>query len=139
MRDAGLRVIPLDDDLGEDPDLILEIRSPDGETIAQTEVTRIERSEGSKGLRVVLRQKNGVFTIEDRYVSLEEGSRQLRFDDYANQPAHTVRDALVFISSTAPPNIVTVRRKGAPARGASTDPNWGFTDWVPVSSPAAMR
>lgn len=127
LRDAGLRVIPLDDDLGEDPDLILEIRSPDGETIAQTEVTRIERSEGSKGLRVVLRQKNGVFTIEDRYVSLEEGSRQLRFDDYANQPAHTVRDALVFISSTAPPNIVTVRRKGAPARGASTDPNWGFT------------
>lgn len=127
LRDAALRVIPLDDNLGEDPNLILESRSPDGETVAQTEVTRVERSEGSKGLRVLLKQKNGVFTIEDRYVALEEGNRQLRFGDYSNQPAHEVRNALAFVDSTAPPNIVSVRRKGAPARSASIDPNWGIT------------
>lgn len=127
FTDASMRVIPLGDDVGEDPDLILESRSPDGEMIAQTEVTRIERSEGSKGLRVVLRQKNGVFTIEDRYVAAEGGKRQFRFGDYSNEPAVEVRDALTFVASAAPPNTVNVRRKGTPSRTARIDPNWDIT------------
>lgn len=127
LNDASVRVIPLGDEVGEDPDLILECRSPDGETIAQTEVTRIERSEGSKGVRIVLRQKNGLFTIEDRYVLAEGGKRQFRFGDYSNQPAHEVRDALAFVTSAAPPNTVSVRRKGAPPSSASPDPNWDIT------------
>lgn len=127
LTDAGLQIIPVNDASNEDPNLILEARSPSGEAITHTEVTRIERSEGAKGLRVVLRQTNEVFTIEDRYTSLKEGSRQLRFGDYMNQPAHEVRDALNFLTSAAPPNTVTIRRKGAPARSAITDPTWSFT------------
>lgn len=127
LKDAALRVFPLEDEVGEDPDLILEVRTPDGRSVAQTEVTRIARSQGAKGLRVVLRQKNGVFTIEDRYEGLKGGNRQFRFGDYSNQPAHEVRDALAFVALAAPPNTVSVRRSGAPARSASTDPNWGIT------------
>ncbi|WP_234058008.1 restriction endonuclease [Microbacterium sp. NFH-22A-Y] len=125
LKDAAMQVVSLGDDVGADPDLILESYTPEGEVIASTEVTRIERSEGSKGIRVVLRQRNNVFTVEDRYAPSEGGKRQFRFGDYSNQPALGVRDALAFISSAASPNTVRVRRKGAPARSASTDPNWG--------------
>lgn len=126
LTNAAMQVLPVGDEVGADPDLILDARSPDGEAVAETEVTRIERSEGSKGLRVVLQQKNNVFTIEDRYTASEGGKRQFRFGDYSNQPALDVRDALAFIASASPPNTVHVRRKGAPPRSASVDPNWNI-------------
>lgn len=128
LDNAAMRVLPVPGEGGDDPDLVLESRSSTGEPIAQTEVSRIERSEGTKGVRAVLRQKNGVFTIEDHYDLTQgaTGRRLFRFGDYSNQPALEVRDALAFIASALPPNVVTVRRKGAPARSASTDPNWNI-------------
>jgi len=124
LTNAVMKVLPADDEVGADPDLVLETRSPEGITIAETEVTRIERSEGAKGLRVVLQQKNNVFTIEDRYTGTEGGTRQFRFGDYSNQPALGVSDALAFVTSASSPNAVYVRRKGAPSLSATVDPNW---------------
>ncbi|MBN8204887.1 restriction endonuclease [Microbacterium esteraromaticum] len=124
LTNAAMQVLPVDDEVGADPDLILTVRTAEGVTIAETEVTRVERSEGTKGLRVVLQQKNNVFAIEDRYTASEGGKRQFRFGDYSNQPALDVRNALAFITSASPPNSVHVRRKGAPPLSATVDPNW---------------
>jgi hypothetical protein len=126
VTNAAMQVIPVGDEMGADPHLILATHSPEGETIAETEVTRVERSEGSKGLRVVLKQANNVFTLEDRYKVSEGGKRQFRFGDYSNQPVIEVREALAFIASASPPNTIHLRRKGAPPRSASVDPNWNF-------------
>ena len=126
LTNAAMRVLPVGDEVGADPDLILTARTGEGVAIAETEVTRVERSEGTKGLRVVLQQKNNVFTIEDRYTASEGGRRQFRFGDYSNQPALEVRDVLAFIRSASPPNTVYVRRKGAPPLSAAVDPNWNI-------------
>ena len=126
LTNAAMQVLPVDEEMGADPDLILATRSAEGVTIAETEVSRVERSEGTKGLRVVLQQKNNVFTIEDRYTASEGGTRQFRFGDYSNQPALDVRRALAFITSASPPNTVYVRRKGAPPLSATADPNWNI-------------
>ncbi|NHF63105.1 restriction endonuclease [Microcella pacifica] len=126
LTNAAMQVLPVGDEVGTDPDLILATHSAEGVTLAETEATRVERSEGTRGLRVVLQQKNNVFTIEDRYTASEGGSRQLRFGDYSNQPALDVQDALAFITSASPPNTVYVRRKGAPPLTATVDPNWNF-------------
>lgn len=126
LTNAAMQVLPVCDEVGADPDLILTVHTAEGVTIAETEVTRVERSEGTKGLRVVLQQKNNVFTIEDRYTASEGGKRQFRFGDYSNQPALDVRGALAFITSASPPNTVYVRRKGAPPLSATVDPNWNI-------------
>lgn len=126
LDNAAMQVLPIPGDVGDSPELVLQSRSPAGVPIAQTEVVRTERSEGAKGIRVVLRQQNNVFTIEDHYDLPRAGRRQFRFGDFSNQPALEVRDALAFIDSVTPPNVVTVRRKGAPARAGSTDPNWNI-------------
>ncbi|ONI61103.1 hypothetical protein ALI44B_11440 [Leifsonia sp. ALI-44-B] len=133
LTNAAMQVFPVGEEVGTDPDLVLATRSAEGLTIAETEVTRVERSEGTKGLRVVLEQKNNVFTIEDRYTASEGGKRQFRFGDYSNEPAQDVRDALAFIASASPPNTVHVRRNGAPPLSASIDPNWN------IDFPAEIR
>ena len=124
LANAAMQVLPVGDEMGADPDLVLAARSAEGVTLAETEVTRVERSEGTKGLRVVLQQKNNVFTVEDRYTASEGGKRQFRFGDYSNQPALDVQIALAFITSASSPNTVYVRRKGAPPLTATVDPNW---------------
>ena len=126
LTNAAMQVLPVGDAVGTDPDLILATRSAEGVTLAETEVTRVERSEGTKGLRVVLQQKNNVFTVEDRFTASEGGKRQFRFGDYSNQPALDVHTALVFITSASRPNIVYARRKGAPPLSATVDPNWNI-------------
>lgn len=126
LTNAAMQVLPVGDEVGADPDLILATHSAEGVVLAETEVTRVERSEGTKGLRVVLQQKNNVFTIEDRYTASEGGKRQFRFGDYSNQPALDVQNALAFITSSSPPNTVYVRRKGAPPLTATVDPNWNI-------------
>lgn len=126
LTNAAMQVLPVGDEVGADPDLILATHSAEGVVLAETEVTRVERSEGTKGLRVVLQQKNNVFTIEDRYTASEGGKRQFRFGDYSNQPALDVQSALAFITSASPPNTVYVRRKGAPPLTATVDPNWNI-------------
>lgn len=125
LMNASVTVLPSPrDDVGQDPDLILESTSPGGEVIASTEVTRTDRSQGQKGIRIVLEQINDVFSIEDRYTPSEGGKRVFRFGNYSNQPAAEVHRALEFVSSASPPNIVRVRRKGAGSRTGSVDPNW---------------
>jgi hypothetical protein len=126
LTNAAMQVLPVGDEVGADPDLILATHSAEGVVLAETEVTRVERSEGTKGLRVVLQQKNNVFTIEDPYTASEGGKRQFRFGDYSNQPALDVQNALAFITSSSPPNTVYVRRKGAPPLTATVDPNWNI-------------
>lgn len=126
LTNAAMQVVPVGDEVGADPDLILATHSAEGVVLAETEVTRVERSAGTKGFRVVLQQKNNVFTIEDRYTSSDGGKRQFRFGDYSNQPALDVQSALAFITSASPPNTVYVRRKGAPPLTATVDPNWIF-------------
>ncbi|MGO1849686.1 MAG: hypothetical protein ACTH0V_06500 [Microbacteriaceae bacterium] len=125
LMNASVTVLPSPrDDVGQDPDLILESISPGGEVIATTEVTRLDRSQGEKGIRIVLQQVNDVFSLEDRYAPGEGGNRVFRFGNYSNHPAADVHRALSFVTSASPPNIVRVRRKGAGSRTGSVDPNW---------------
>jgi hypothetical protein len=126
LVDAAVRVSVSGDDLGADPNLVLSVRTAGGEAIAETELVRTERSEGRKGLRVVLKQKNNVFTIEDRYTTTGGGKRQFRFGDYSNEPATDVRQALAVLAAASTENTVLVRRKGAPPSSAHPDPNWNF-------------
>ncbi|PPI02665.1 hypothetical protein C5C95_00205 [Rathayibacter sp. AY1B7] len=132
LTNAAVRVLPVVGDLGADPHLILATQSREGLVIAETEVTRVERSAGTKGFRVVLQQRNNVFTIEDRYTETKGGKRVIRFGDFSHQPALEVRAALTFITSATPPNMVTVRRKGVPASSATVDKNWSidFSDEI---------
>lgn len=127
LTNAAVRITPSEDQIGADPDLILYVRTAGGETIAETELVRIDRSEGRKGLRVILQQRNKVFMIEDRYTTTGGGKRQFRFGDYSNEPAADVRHALAVVAAATPENVVLVRRKGAPPSSGHLDPNWNFT------------
>lgn len=69
LVNATLRISPAaSDDLGEDTQLRLEVLDPDGGSLAEVNVDRIERSGGKLGLRVVLAEVNGVFELTQRFI-----------------------------------------------------------------------
>jgi hypothetical protein len=86
------------DDLGDNPELHLEVLDPAGAVLASADVERVERSEGAAGVRVVLQEVNGIFTLEDQYNLKERtGSRNIRLGGFTGAPVTAAHAALTFL------------------------------------------
>jgi len=115
------------DDVGDNPELHLEVLEPDGNVLGSTDVVRVERSEGAVGVRVVLREVNGIFTLEDRYNLRERtGSRNIQFGGFTGAPVTAARAALVFLTHCKPPNVGRLSVRHTPPERGVLDPNLGF-------------
>ncbi|MCZ2404430.1 restriction endonuclease [Paenarthrobacter sp. Z7-10] len=126
-------------DLGDDPELHLEMVAPDGKMLAAVDLKRIERSQGAEGLRVVLEETNDVFIIEDRYnVSGKTSSRHLSFIDLTGKPVAKVLPALTFLTSCHAPNFGRLSRRYTPPEKGVTDLNMAF-QWPKEINENLMR
>lgn len=117
-------------DLGANPDIHLEVLDPANVPLAAVDVRRIERSQGNKGgIRVVLEEVHGLFTIEDRYdLKNHRCHRFVSCGDFTGQPVTVVYSAMQVLSALHSPNRLRLSvRHTAPNRGL-VDPNIGF-DW----------
>jgi hypothetical protein len=123
---ARVWVLPANDDLGDNPELHVEILDPKGAVLGAVDLDRTERSEGADGMRVVLQEVHHVFSIEDRYDHTTALKRTLQLGDFIGQPVSVVLPALQFLRSCHDPNVGRVSvRHTAPEKGV-TDSNWGF-------------
>lgn len=117
LSDATIRISPVDDaDVGQSPDLRLEVLDPQGKILAETHVTRVERSAGTVGVRVVLREVNGVFKHIQRFDLAEQTSVQ-RFDllPLEGKPVSVVRPGVEFLAAFHSPNMVRVSSRHTPS------------------------
>jgi hypothetical protein len=132
IANATVWTLPVDEDLGPNTELLVEIIDPEGVTIASAEVTRVERSFGAKGKRVVLEEVNGAFTVENRTLMDEKVStRTMTLGALAGQPVQVVARALEFLLACVSPNTGRLSlRHTPPARGVP-DPAWTFLDQLP--------
>lgn len=118
---------PVDDNLGDNPQLHLEVLDPDGTVLAGADVDRVDRSHGEDGVRVLLEEVHHVFEVEDRYdLNTNTATRNLRFGDFTGQPVIAVHSALAFVSHCHAPNVVRVGFRHTPPERGQIDPNWGF-------------
>lgn len=114
-------------ELGDDPELYLEILTPDLQVLGAVDLDRVERSLGTEGYRVVLQETSGVFEMEDRYnLSGSDSSRRLTFNDLTGMPVAKVLSALTFLSHCHSPNVGRVSRRYTPAVRGTLDPNFAF-------------
>lgn len=126
LVESTVRLLPLADAAGPDPDLLFESVSPDGAVLASTFVSRVDRSEGAVGMRVVLRQRNNLFTLEDRYRQDGNGRRTMTFGDATGHPVREARDGYAFLRTSRPPNRVRISRVSAGASSGAYDANWDY-------------
>jgi hypothetical protein len=114
-------------DLGDNPELHLEVLDPDGAVLASADVVRVERSEGAAGVRVVLQEVNGIFTLEDRYNLKERtASRNIRFGGFTEAPVTAAHTALTFLTHCKSPNVGRLSVRHTPPERGVLDPNLGF-------------
>lgn len=127
LEGATVKSFAATDDLGENPELHLEVLDPTGAVLASADVERVERSEGATGVRVVLREVNGIFTLEDRYNPKERtGSRNIRFGDFTGAPVTAAHAALTFLIHCRSPNVGRLSARHTPPERGALDPNLGF-------------
>lgn len=125
---ARVAVTPTSENLGDNPQLHLEVLDPDGNVLAEVDVDRVDRSRGTTGVRVVLEEVHDVFMVEDRYnLNANTATRNLRFGDFTGQPVMVVQPALSFISHCHAPNVVRVSLRHTPPAQGRIDINWQFT------------
>lgn len=114
-------------ELGDDPELHLEILTPDLNVLGAVDLDRTDRSHGAEGYRVVLQETNGVFEMEDRYnLSGNDSSRRLTFNDLTGMPVAKVLPALTFLSHCHAPNVGRLSRRYTPAEKGTLDSNLAF-------------
>lgn len=114
-------------DLGDNPELHLEVLDPGGAVLASADLLRVERSKGTTGIRVVLQEVNGIFTLEDRYNLKERtGSRNIRFGRFTGAPVTAAFAALTFLTHCKPPNVGRLSVRHTPPERGVLDPNVGF-------------
>jgi hypothetical protein len=114
-------------EVGENPDLHLQVLDPDGHVLSGVHMRRVARSQGSDGLRVVLEEEHQIFSLEDRYrLDYSTGTRTLRFGDLVGKPVDAVAKALTFVSHCHPPNIGRLSIRHTPPEKGVADPNIGF-------------
>ena len=114
-------------DLGDNPNLHLEVLNTDGDVLASADVVRVERSEGAAGVRVVLQEVNGIFTIEDRYNLRDRtGSRNVQFGGFTGAPVTAAHAALTFLTHCKSPNVGRLSVRHTPPERGVLDPNLGF-------------
>ncbi|WP_067641668.1 hypothetical protein, partial [Actinomadura latina] len=129
VKNATVTIAPVaGGDLGEDSGLHLEVIDAGGNTVAEVDLDRIDRSQGSDGARVVLREEHGTFIFEDRYnLSGGSGTRSVRLGDFTGQPVDPVLGALRFLQACRPGNTGRVSRRNTPPELGLSDPNLGFS------------
>jgi hypothetical protein len=127
LEQARVRALPVGDDLGENPQLHVEILDPGGTVLAAADLNRVDRSHGAKGVRVVLEEVHHVFTIEDRYdLTTKAATRTFRLGDFTGEPVAVVRSALEFVRLCHTPNVGRVSVRHTPPEKGVIDPNWGL-------------
>lgn len=131
LTSATVKLGPTDDQgLGANQDMHLEVIDPNNATLAAVDIHRVERSQGVRGgIRAVLEEVHGLFTLEDRYdLENNHGRRSLSFGQVTGQPVNVAYKAIKVLSEMRAPNKLRLSvRHTAPKRGV-VDPNVGF-DW----------
>jgi hypothetical protein len=124
---ATVRTLPITGDLGDNPELHLEVLDPGGAVLGAVDLDRVDRSRGTAGVRVVSEELHHVFTIEDRYNLTEgNGTRTIRIRDVTGEPVDAVRSALNFLSHAQPPNMGRLSVRHTPPELGVIDANLGF-------------
>lgn len=129
IENATMWVGPASDtDVGQDPELRMEMLDPDGNTIAEVDIDRVDRTHGPDGgMRVVLREVHGIFELEDRLdvhpLQLPiSGTRQLRMTGLTGIPVDAALAGVRFLTAMRTPNRLRVsRRHGSRAGGVFDD------------------
>jgi hypothetical protein len=131
LEGAILKVGPADDaDLGDNPEMHLEVLDPDGLVLASADVDRTQRSQGIEGgVRVVLSETHGIFTLEDRYdLKDARASRNLTVNNITGLPVEVARAGIEFVLQMRSPNQLRVSVRHAPPVNGVVDTNIGF-EW----------
>lgn len=116
------------DNLGDNPEVHIEVLDPDGAVLASADLERVDRSEGAAGVRIVLQEVNGIFTLEDRYNLKERtGSRNLRLAGFTGVPVAAAHAALTFLIHCKSPNVGRLSVRHTPPERGVLDPNVGFS------------
>jgi len=114
-------------DVGQDKDISVDILSPEGIVLATVELTRTERTTGTRGKRVVLHESHNVFTLEQQWDGdLRSLNRRLAFGSFAGQPVSAVASALSFLSNCVEPNSGRMYLRHTPPEIGVTDPSWAL-------------
>ena len=128
LEGATVTTLPATDDLGSNAELHLEALDPDGAVLAAVDLVRVERSEGVAGVRVVLQEVNGIFSIEDRYnVKNRTGSRNIRLGGFSGSPVAAAHATLQFLTHCRSPNVGRFSVRHTPPERGVLDPNIGFS------------
>ncbi|WP_112236844.1 hypothetical protein [Kribbella monticola] len=129
LKDATIRISGVLNDLGDNPEIYVEMMNPAGEVLAAVNLNRVERSQGVDGVRVVLEEENRVFILEDRYkLADRSGSRKLSFGDVIGLPVAAVAKALDFVLHCHAPNVGRMSVRHTPPAKGITDKNFGLLD-----------
>lgn len=143
LTSATVQVGPaIDADLGDNPEMHLEVLGPDDTVVASVDVDRTERSQGiGGGIRVVLREVNGVFELEERWnLTKQTESRHIRSGDITGLPVRVALPGIQFLTELKSPNRIRISsRHAAPAQGVvdeHTDFGW---DQEQIGGLAAVR
>ncbi|GHF35334.1 hypothetical protein AMYBAR_003838 [Amycolatopsis bartoniae] len=124
-----ISMLPHPDNLGDNPEMHLQVVSPDGAVLAGVNVNRVDRSAGRDGVRVVLEEEHHVFRLEDRYnLAGNRGNRTLSFGTFSGQPVTAIRSALKFLAHCRAPNVGRLSIRHTPPEHGTIDPNLAF-DW----------
>ncbi|ALG28965.1 hypothetical protein AOZ07_08245 [Glutamicibacter halophytocola] len=124
LEEATVSVWSTNNELGGDPELRLEILAPDMTVLGSVDLDRVERSHGAEGYRVVLKETNGVFEMEDRYnVSGNNSSRIITLNNLTDMPISKVLPAVTFLQHCHSPNIGRLSRRYAPPEKGVFDSN----------------
>lgn len=132
LTSATVRVGPaIDTDLGDNPEMHLDILGPDDTVLASVDVDRTERSQGldGSGIRVVLREINGIFEFEQRWnLTKQTESRHIRSGNITGLPVRSAVPGIQFLTELKSPNRIRISsRHAAPGRGVvdeRTDFGW---------------
>jgi hypothetical protein len=132
----------IDADLGDNPEMHLDVLGPDNTVVASVDVNRTERSQGvGGGIRVVLREVNGVFEFEERWnLTKQTESRHVRTGDVTGLPVRVALPGIQFLTELKAPNRIRISsRHASPAQGVideHTDFRW---DQEQIGGLAAVR
>lgn len=115
-------------DIGHNPELHLEILDPEMRPLGAVNLVREERSAGLKGVRVVLKEENDIFEIEDRYTSDGSATRVLRLGSYIGKPVTVVAPAMSAVSYCRKPNVGRISVRHSPTQFGVIDRNIHFLE-----------
>ncbi|MER7607455.1 restriction endonuclease [Nocardioides sp. NPDC127503] len=124
VRDAAVKVWshhPLE--TPNDDGLHIDVVSPLGAVLATVGVRRLDVTQGTTGVRVLLEEDNGVFSIE-MPADPKTGNSVWTFttNPPTGKPVGAVLPAVKFLASYCAPNSFRVRRRHGPAGKAPLEP-----------------